>query len=121
MERGQIVGLLGPNGAGKTTTLKCLSGLLHPTSGTVRVLGEQLGRTDVRQLRRRVDARGSIGLQLIVVADHHWGESDEHPDFVRRYIFPGGQVPALGVLRDQDARLAAARAQRKDRAHAEAH
>jgi ABC-2 type transport system ATP-binding protein len=36
---GEIVGFLGPNGAGKTTTLKCLSGLLHPDAGLVRVLG----------------------------------------------------------------------------------
>jgi ABC-2 type transport system ATP-binding protein len=39
IEDGEVVGFLGPNGAGKTTTLKVLSGLLHPTTGSVRILG----------------------------------------------------------------------------------
>lgn len=39
VERGEFVAFLGPNGAGKTTTLKILSGVIHPTSGTCRVMG----------------------------------------------------------------------------------
>jgi len=39
IQKGELVGFIGPNGAGKTTTLKCLSGLLHPSSGEIKVLG----------------------------------------------------------------------------------
>ncbi len=52
IERGEVVGFLGPNGAGKTTTLKMLSGLLHPTAGSVRVLGTDPARRDHALLRR---------------------------------------------------------------------
>jgi ABC-2 type transport system ATP-binding protein len=36
---GSLYGFLGPNGAGKSTTIKCLTGLLRPTAGTIRILG----------------------------------------------------------------------------------
>jgi len=46
--------ILGPNGAGKTTLLQVAAAQLHPTSGTARVLGEQLGKVDVFELRPRI-------------------------------------------------------------------
>jgi ABC-2 type transport system ATP-binding protein len=44
VEEGSVYGLVGPNGSGKTTTLSCVLGLMRPTSGSVRVLGETPGR-----------------------------------------------------------------------------
>ena len=46
--------VLGPNGAGKTTLLQLADTLLHPTSGTVTVLGETLGRSDLFEVRPRI-------------------------------------------------------------------
>lgn len=46
--------LIGPNGAGKTTLLNLCGAVNHPTRGTVHVLGRQLGRVDMRELRRDI-------------------------------------------------------------------
>ncbi len=43
VKRGEVYGFLGPNGAGKTTTLRMLLGLINPSSGKARVLGEHPG------------------------------------------------------------------------------
>jgi len=51
---GERWALLGPNGSGKTTLLKVVGSALWPTSGTVEILGERLGRVDMRELRRRI-------------------------------------------------------------------
>ncbi|MET0342893.1 MAG: ABC transporter ATP-binding protein [Polyangiales bacterium] len=52
---GELYGLVGPDGAGKSTTIACLAGLLAPTRGEVRVLGED-------PLSRRSRAREQLGL-----------------------------------------------------------
>lgn len=46
--------LLGPNGSGKTTALSLMGARRQPSAGTVDVLGERLGRSDVRRLRPRI-------------------------------------------------------------------
>src|SRR5687767_11959669 len=46
--------VLGANGSGKTTLLRVASIYLHPSQGTVRVLGGELGKVDIRTLRPRI-------------------------------------------------------------------
>lgn len=59
LHAGEMVGFIGPNGAGKTSTLKMLSGILHPTSGEIRVLGHQPWRRQPAFLRQIAMIRGS--------------------------------------------------------------
>jgi iron complex transport system ATP-binding protein len=46
--------VLGPNGSGKSSLVRILAGFGYPSSGTLRVLGEPFGHTDLRELRKHV-------------------------------------------------------------------
>ena len=50
VEKGEIVALIGSNGAGKTTTLRTISGLMHPSSGTIRFDGKEITRTPAAKI-----------------------------------------------------------------------
>ncbi len=56
VEQGDIYGFLGPNGAGKTTTMRMLVGLIRPTGGEVRILGEPLSRRALARIGAIVES-----------------------------------------------------------------
>jgi ABC-2 type transport system ATP-binding protein len=53
VDAGQFFGFLGPNGAGKSTTIKMLTGLLAPTSGGIRILGDDL-QANPAEIKRQI-------------------------------------------------------------------
>jgi len=57
VEAGRFYGFLGPNGAGKSTTIKMLTGLLAPSAGTMRLLGE-----DMSDQRRALEVKRRVGV-----------------------------------------------------------
>jgi iron complex transport system ATP-binding protein len=89
--------ILGPNGSGKTTVFQLASGWLHPTRGSVEILGARLGRVDVRRLRERIGLVSAAlakmllptvsALDVIVTARHGalepWWHTYDQADRVR--------------------------------------
>jgi ABC-type multidrug transport system ATPase subunit len=49
LKPGEAFGFLGPNGAGKTTTMKCILGIMRPTSGEVKILGGSIDDAKIRE------------------------------------------------------------------------
>ncbi|XRQ06989.1 ABC transporter ATP-binding protein [Actinomadura welshii] len=89
--------IVGPNGAGKTTLLQIAAAMLHPSEGKVEILEEELGRTDVFELRPRIGlASSSIAdkvpsgervIDLVLTASYailgRWQEEYESTDVSR--------------------------------------
>ena len=65
VEPGERWVLFGPNGAGKTTLLQVVSTYQFPVRGTATILGERMGRTDVRRLRPRIGYVGPAPASLV--------------------------------------------------------
>ena len=65
LKAGEIVGLIGPNGAGKSTTFNLLTGVLRPTSGSIRLGGEEIAGRPAREIAARGVARTFQHVKLV--------------------------------------------------------
>src|SRR4051794_10225555 len=80
----QIIGLIGPNGAGKTTLINIISGLDHPTSGTIQFKGQNIHNLAPHQVARLGIARTYQNIRLfgdmtalenLLISQHHRGKA----------------------------------------------
>ena len=77
---GSVYGFLGPNGAGKSTTLKMILGLVHPTEGSIQVMGQTVNRQNRLSILRQV---GSL-IESPSYYGHLTGEENLRPCVVCR-------------------------------------
>ena len=88
IEAGRFYGFLGPNGAGKSTTIKMLTGLLAPSAGGIRILGE-----DVSDPRRALEVKRRIGVVPENLALFDNLTAREYLTFIgRMYLLPPATV-----------------------------
>jgi cyclopropane-fatty-acyl-phospholipid synthase len=66
----------------------------------IEAVGEAFWPTYFRQLRDRLKAGGCAGIQAITIQDGLFAGYKREVDFIRRYVFPGGMLPAPTVLKD---------------------
>lgn len=64
VEAGKVTGLIGPNGAGKTTLINCISGLDHPTSGSITFKGNPIEQANPHEITRMGVARTYQNIRL---------------------------------------------------------
>jgi branched-chain amino acid transport system ATP-binding protein len=107
--RGQLVAVIGANGAGKTTTLKAISGLLHPTAGTIVFDGHDITRASARAILARGIAHCPEGRHVFphmtVVENLEMGSylRTDHREIAADMIRIFEQFPRLAERRQQAA------------------
>src|SRR5690606_14493263 len=67
----------------------------------IEAVGERYWPTYFRQLAACLKPGGRVGIQAITIADELFASYRRGTDFIQRYIFPGGMLPAPAVIRQQ--------------------
>lgn len=128
---GKLIGLIGPNGSGKSTFIKAMLGIVRPTVGEIKVLGQEVGKAKKRiayvPQRKTVDwdfpitvrevaLMGRYGKQSwwqnLTSEDYHW--ADQSLEKVRMLALADQQIGQLSGGQQQRVFLARALAQNAD-------
>ena len=96
--RGELVCLLGPNGAGKTTTFRAITGLVRPTTGTVRLMDQDIARTGTEKV-------ASLGVGLVPEARRLFPKLTVRENLQLGYEAVGADLPFEEGLESVTARF----------------
>lgn len=129
--RGKLIGLIGPNGSGKSTFIKAMLGIVRPTVGEIKVLGQEVTKAKSRiayvPQRKSVDWDFPITVREVALTgrygkrswwqnltseDYHW--ADQSLEKVRMLSMAGQQIGQLSGGQQQRVFLARALAQNAD-------
>ena len=95
IKKGETFGFLGPNGAGKTTTIRCIMNFLHPSSGTISILGKDSKKDSVFLKSKIGYLPGNVRL------NNNWSGED-HVRFVESIRGKSGNARDLATKFDLD-------------------
>ena len=98
VEKGELVCLLGPNGAGKTTTFRAITGLVRPTTGTVRLMDQDIARTGTEKV-------ASLGVGLVPEARRLFPKLTVRENLQLGYEAVGADLPFEEGLESVTARF----------------
>lgn len=94
VEKGEVYGFLGPNGAGKTTTIRCIMDFIRPTTGSIKVFGDDAYKESVPLKKRIGYLPGNVqlydkwtGQEHIDFIESLMGKSKDAKDLIKRFSF----------------------------------
>jgi ABC-2 type transport system ATP-binding protein len=110
IDYGTVFGFLGPNGAGKTTTIKILTGILEPTTGSIKILDQDIKKNNFKKIKRQIGVitqNPSFESNLTVERSMElygflWGNSSNKNKDKVRELLDIFELTAIKEIRNED-------------------